>query len=373
MAEGLLDGVLGGEEEKIDPTESGAEPFAAAIAANLSSQNPEVATETAAFLREQTELLRAQKKNIDAEYEFFEAEWGPRLLALRLRTGFQVFFALFATVIGIGLAIVIYEGVQSRSVVIDSFSAPPALAADGLSGQVLASGLLDVLTRIQAASRANIEHRNLSNAWTNEIAIDVPETGISIEQLERMIKTRFGHDQHIQGDLALTEQGSLALTVRGTRILPKTITDEARNLDKILTAAGEYIYSQSQPGLWAAYLATNDRFDEAIHFAQGAYASADLNDRPYLLNAWANGIMSKGAEGAMADALPLFREAVRLKPDFWVGYVNIMASLGGLGDEEGSVRVGEKMMKDAGGRPGRAPEPSYGNYDQEVWDLPAEH
>src|ERR1700688_2285733 len=169
MAEGLLDGVLGGEEEKIDPTESGAEPFAAAIAANLSSQNPEVATETAAFLREQTELLRAQKKNVEAEYEFFEAEWGPRLLALRLRTGFQVFFALFATVIGIGLGIVIYSAVQSRSVVIDPFEAPPALAAKGLSGKVLAAGLLDVLTRIQAATRSTAEGRELSNGWTHEI------------------------------------------------------------------------------------------------------------------------------------------------------------------------------------------------------------
>jgi len=373
MREGLLDRVIGGEEEKIDPTEAGAEPFAAAIAANLSSHDPQVATETAAFLREQTELLRAQKKNIDAEYEFFETEWGPRLLALRLRTGFQIFFALFATVIGIGLAIVIYAAVRSRGVVIDPFEAPPALAAKGLSGKVLAAGLLDVLTRIQAATRSTAEGRALSNGWTKEIAIEVPETGISIEQLERMIKTRFGHDQHIQGDLVLTEQGSLALTVRGTRILPKTFTDEARNLDKILTAAGEYIYSQSQPGLWAAYLANNDRLDEAIHFAQGAYASADPNERPYLLNAWATSITTKGGEGAMAEALPLFREAVRLKPDFWVGYVNIMASIGGLGDEEGMVRVGEQMMKVAGGRPGRAPEMSYGNYDQEVWDLPAEH
>src|ERR1700688_4200683 len=370
MAEGLLDGVLGGEEEKIAPTESGTEPIVAAVAANLANQNPEVAAETAAMFRKQTEVLEVQKKNLEAEYEFFEAEWGPRLLALRLRTGFQVFFALFATVIGIGLAIVIYEGVQSRSVVIDSFSAPPALAADGLSGQVLASGLLDVLTRIQAASRANIEHRNLSNAWTNEIAIDVPETGISIGQLERMIKTRFGHDQHIQGDLVKTPMG-LALTVRGTGMLPKTFTGEAGALDKLLTQAGEYVFSQSQPGLWAAYLSNNDRNEEAIRFAQGAYNAVEASERPYVLNYWANAISGKGGDGANAEALPLYRETVRLKPDFWIGYNNIMYALAGLGDEEGVVRGGEQMTKAAGGRPGRAPEYQYQNYDQEVWDLPA--
>jgi hypothetical protein len=147
----LLDGVLGGEEEKIDPTKSGTEPMVAAVAANLSNQNPQVAAETLAKFRKQTEVLKVQKKNLEAEYQFFEAEWNPRLLALRLRTGFQVFFALFATVIGIGLAIVIYEAVQSRSVVIDPIDIAPNVAAEVPSSRILAAGLLDVLMRIQAA------------------------------------------------------------------------------------------------------------------------------------------------------------------------------------------------------------------------------
>src|SRR6202167_2910818 len=175
MAEGLLDGVLGGEEAKIDPTKAGTEPMVAAVAANLSNQDPQVAAETVAMFRKQTEVLEVQKTNLQAEYEFFEAEWNPRLLALRLRTGFQIFFALFATVIGLGLAIVIYTAIQSRSVVIDPIDIAPNVAADVPSGKIVAAGLLDVLTKIQAASRANIEHRNLSNAWTNLISIDVPE------------------------------------------------------------------------------------------------------------------------------------------------------------------------------------------------------
>ena len=73
----------------------------------------------------------------------------------------------------------------------------------------------------------------------------------------------------------------------------------------------------------------------------------------------------------MAEALPLFRETVRLKPDYWSGYNNIMYALGSLGDEEGVVRVGEQMKQAAGGRPGRAPEYMYQNYDWIVWDLPA--
>jgi hypothetical protein len=76
------------------------------------------------------------------------------------------------------------DAVASRSVVIDSFDAPPALAASGLSGRVVAAGVLDVLTRIQDASHKSALARNLSNAWTSEIAIDVPEVGVSIGQIE---------------------------------------------------------------------------------------------------------------------------------------------------------------------------------------------
>ena len=370
MAEGLFDGVLGGEEDKSAPTEGRAEAFAAAVAANLANRSPEVAAETVTFLRKQTELLEAQREAVKTEHEYFEVEWRPRLLALRLRTGFQIFIALFATVIGIGLAIVIYSAVQSRSVVIDPIDIAPNVAAEVPSGKIVAAGLLDVLTRIQAANQTNAEHRALSNAWTNDISIEVPETGISIGQLERMLKTRFGHDQHVDGDLVKTKTGALALTVRGTGILPKTFSDEAGDLDKLLREAGEYVYGQSPPGLWATYLST-ERFNEAISFSRSAYATADPNERPYLLNAWGNAIANKGAEGAMAEALSLWREALRLKPDYGVAYNNIMYALSNLGDEEGLVRIGEQLKEAAGGRPGRAPENQYENYDQTVWDLPA--
>jgi tetratricopeptide (TPR) repeat protein len=383
MAKGMLGGILGHEEEKPEveaaETLAGAEAFAAAVAAIASRQDPGVARKTETFLDKQAQLLETQHKHLEEEHaarlHYLRGqarEVDIRRFGLRLRVGFQLFIALAAIVIGIGAAIAIYDAVHSRSVVIDPFDIAPNVAAEVPSGKIVAAGLLDVLTRIQAANGSSAEHRSLSNAWTNDISIDVPETGISIGQLERVLKTRFGHDQHIDGDLVQTEKGGLALTVRGTGILPKTFTDEGRNLDKLLTQASEYVYGQSQPGLWAAYLYSNDRDDEAIRFSQTTYATVDPSERPYLLNAWANAILAKGGEGANREGLTLYREAVRLKPDYWAGYGNIVLALAGLGDEEGSVRVGEQMVKAAGGRPGRAPEYMYTNYDQAVWDLPAE-
>jgi tetratricopeptide (TPR) repeat protein len=371
MAEGLIEGMLGGEEDRPEPDDVRAVAFAAAVAANLSNHNPDVAAKTATFLHEQTRLLKTQRKTAEAEYRYFEQEWAPRLLGLRLRAAFHLLAALVATVISVGALILIVDAVRSRSVVIDQFESPPALLPSGLNGTVVAQGLLDVLTRIQASTRSNAEHRAISDAWSNDIAIELPETGISIGQLQRMLKARFGHDQHVDGDLVQTNGGALTLTVRGNGILPHSFSDPGGDLDKLLIQAGEYVYGQSQPGLFVAYLTNSGKNEEAISFAKAAYGTAQLEERPYILNYWANAISNIGGPGTLHEALSLYREAVRLKPDYWTAYNNIMFALVSLGDEEGVVRVGLQMMKTAGGRPGRAPDDMYANYDSEVYDLSA--
>src|ERR1700730_8021464 len=129
MAESLLGAVLSGEDEdKAESTKVGSEAIAAAGAANLTIHSPEVAAEAAAFFREQVEVLKIQKKILEAEHEYFETEWRPRLLGIRLRVGFQLFIALVATVIGSVGAVMLYDAVTSRRVVIEPFHAPQALA-----------------------------------------------------------------------------------------------------------------------------------------------------------------------------------------------------------------------------------------------------
>ena len=48
----------------------------------------------------------------------------------------------------------IRDAFASRRVVIEPFGAPPALAARGLTGKVVATGLLDELSRLQDATRS---------------------------------------------------------------------------------------------------------------------------------------------------------------------------------------------------------------------------
>jgi tetratricopeptide (TPR) repeat protein len=378
MAKGVLGGILGDEDERpeVETPEArpSAEAFAAAVAAIASRQDPQVTRDTSTFLNKQSRLLDIQAKHLEDEhaarlhYLLGQArEVDIRRFGLRLRVGFQLFIALVATVIGSVGVVMLYDAVTSRRVVIEPFHAPPALAARGADGVVVASGLLDELSRLQDATRSSVQRLDLSSAWASQVKLEVPETGISLGEISRLLRERFGHDVRIDGNLVETSAGGLALTVRGNGVPPKTFSGLATELNTLTVKAAEYVYSKSQPARWAYYLQNAGRSEEAIAFCRTAFGSVSKEDRPYLLNVWANSINNTG--GSPRDALGLYRAALKLKPDYWVGYNNVMNSLWILGDEEGTWRAGEDMRKAAGGRPGRAPELQYQNWDMLTWNL----
>jgi tetratricopeptide (TPR) repeat protein len=380
MSEGMLGGMLGGEEEKpeVEAPEplASAEAFAAAVAAKLAGGDPEVARDTSAFLKKQAQLLETQNRHLEEEHGLRIAhlrnqlsEEKVRRFGLRLRVGFQLFLVLGATVIGVGIAVMLRDAFTSRSVVVESFDAPLAFAARGVTGKVIAGGVLDELNRLQAATKSSAAKRGLANAWASEVKLAVPETGISVGEISRLLKARFGHDLHIDGDLVETATGGLALTVRGDGVQPKTFAGATSELNKLTTEVAEYVYAESQPALWATYLSNAGRDQEAIAFCRAAFAGAAKADRPYLLSTWANSLENTG--GSPGEALTLYRAALKIKPDFWIASGNVMNALWLLGDEEGAWRVGEDMRKAAGGRPGRAPEWYYQNWDSLTWNLRA--
>src|SRR5208282_1339715 len=229
MPEGLLGRITGGEDDKSDVAApealANAEAFAAAVAAIASRQDPDVARKTAAFLDHQSRLLQTQTQHLDDEHaarlHYLRGqarEVDIRRFGLRLRVGFQLFIALAATAIGIGAAVMIRDALTSRLVVIDPFDVTPNLATKVPSGKIVASGLLDELTRLQDATRSSVQRLDLSNAWTSQARLEVPDTGVSLGELSRLLRARFGHDVHIDGDLIDAPTGGLAFTVRGNGV-----------------------------------------------------------------------------------------------------------------------------------------------------------
>jgi tetratricopeptide (TPR) repeat protein len=371
MAEGLFGGLLGDEEE-IPELESetlgGADAFAAAVAARLSANDPGVARKTEEFLAEQTRLLAVQRALLEDEHALRLSRLRGQRLGIYIRVGFQIFVALAATVVGVVFAVLLHDAVTSRSVIVEAFAAPPALSGHGMNGTVVAGAFLDELTRLQNATQTSAAaKRDLSSAWSHEVTVSMPDAGISLGELSHLLRARFGHDLHIEGDLVETNAGGLALTVRGDGVRAREFTGSTDELHKLIVTAAEYVYSESQPVLWAIYLEGAARFPEELAFIKATYSSASPADRPYLLNSWGNinGLLG----GSQQESLRLYQTAIKLKPDYWVPQSNIQGVLVGLGQEEAAWRAGEDLRRAAGGRPGAAGESYYGASDALTWNL----
>jgi tetratricopeptide (TPR) repeat protein len=359
MAEGIVGGILVEDEQKSEAEAvAGAEAFAAAVAAIASRQDPEVARGTVEFLSEQSRLLRTQAQHLEDEHALRLSQLRGQRVAQILRITSQIGVALVILVICAGIAVMLHDAFTSHSVVIDSFDAPAALAPRGVTGTVLASDVLNELIRLQSTTRSqalNNEKRSLANDWSNDVKVDVPETGVSLGEISRLLKARFGHDLHIGGSLVETASGRLALTVGGDHLLPRTFTGGAGDLDTLTVDAAQYVYAQFEPTLWARYLVDTNRCPEAIAFIKSVYSGIYDQRRASLLNDWGNCSRpdhtgNDHSPAARRQALELYQEALKIDPDFVFAYVNEESLLHRSGDDEGAWRIGKAASTRMGQR-----------------------
>lgn len=386
MTEGLLGGVLGNEDEKPETeapgTLAGADAFAAAVAARLSASDPEVARDTSVFLKKQAQLLETQNEHLKDEHALRLEHLAHQRQLLRgqrisqaIRISFQILIALLVLAVALGIAAMLHRAFTSHEVVIDTFDAPAGLAARGVTGSVVAGDVLDALTGLQndTTGTAATFERNLSNAWSSQLRVEVPDTGISLGDLSALLSAHFGHDLHIGGALVETDSGQLVLTIRGDNLAPKTFTGSAGMLQQLAAEAAQYVYAQSEPALWAFYLFHQGRCPEAIAFVRSAYEDADPQFRPYLLNAEANCVRETGGRMSVREALALYHAAQALEPDYWVTYLNEQLTLSTLGDEEGAWRAAQALRRAAGGQPGAAPRIYFIDWEMLTRDFQTAH
>ena len=385
MAEDLLGGLLGGEPERVEEevTESriGAEAFAAALAADHAKYDPSVARAAERFLDKQARLLDAQTAELEEQRPLRlrhlhnqSREGKLRRSGQRIRLAMQVFIGLILTVLGVGVLLMLYDAFNARSVVVDAFKAPSGLASRGLTGDVVAEDVLDALQKMQDATRTADKGLNTRGAWASDIKVEVPETGVSIGEINRMLHERFGHDLHIGGELMQTGTGGLALTVRGEGVPAATFSGDQGDLQKLTVQAAEYVYGRSQPARFAAYLTDENRFEEEVAFLASVFPRAGTDvDRANLANIWGNAYAGLFKPDLAASkyrlAMAFSKPRTRL---WWRAWGNLVGSIGASQGEEAGWRESRAMLQAAASAPNREqPElPFLVNPAQLTWDLP---
>jgi tetratricopeptide (TPR) repeat protein len=274
MPEGLIGGLVGGEDERseVESPEAlaTAEAFAAAVAARLSAGDPEVARDTSAFLKKQTQLLETQNKHLEEEHparmQFLRGqarEVDIRRFALRMRLALQIFLMLVATVIGIAALIMLRDAITDHGLVVEAFSVPPDMVKDGLTGEVVATRFLDKLQAMQAATMSDRPADSYQYNWGSDIKVEIPETGLDLKAVSKYFRDRFGHSNRITGEVIHTPTG-IALTARFGDVPPTTLMGTENDFDELAGKAAEAVYRTSQPYRFAQYLHDRGRNDEAL-------------------------------------------------------------------------------------------------------------
>jgi len=311
------------------------DPAALGLALEGAEHNPAVAKELRAYLRKQGALAELQAEELKDELVWRHWSLRVRHISDVMKLAFELSLALIFTAIVVGIGIAIWSAANADGLVIDSFNVPAAMAQKGLSGQVVASKMLDRLTRMQDEAISARANSSFSNDWTSDIKVEIPETGVSLGQLMRYLHGWLGHEAHLSGDVYETADG-IALSLRLSGQPGVTVTGKTGDLDQVAQKAAEAVYRSAQPYRYSIYLAKHRRTAEAIAVLKADTADGRTNERAWAYNGLAVIALSAGR---FDDAAAYARLSIDAAPDLPNPYASLSIVAANLGHDEAAVRL----------------------------------
>jgi tetratricopeptide (TPR) repeat protein len=283
-----------------------------------------------AWLEEQTVLARLQAADLRREDSV--RHWSLRVHHVSdvLKLAFELALALIFTSVVAVIAVAFWEAAHDDGLVIEAFKVPADMAGKGLTGDVVASQLLDRLTDLQAKTDSSRAPSTYSSGWGSDIKVEIPDTGISIREAYRYLAGWLGHQTHISGEVYRTETG-IALTARVGGNAGARFEGSERDLDKLIGRAAESVYGETQPFRYAVYLTSHGRNDEEAVVLRDLALNGPDSEKPWAYTVWAyDPILT----GDLATALYRTRKAVELAPDLPLAQDDLSVMEGLAGHEE---------------------------------------
>lgn len=259
---------------------------------------------------------------------------GWQIMKERAGFGLRVLTGVVGVIAALLVGSLIWEASQERGLVIEPFSVPPEFAERGVTGQVVASRLLDRLSEMSDQTISVRAPSTYANNWNGDIKVQIPQTGVSVGELRRYLVEWLGKQTTIGGELYRTPDGLSLIARTGTATAtPQTGADE-RALDAMIQAAAEQVYAVTQPYRYAIYLGR--RGDDEGEVRQEAalrdlIASGDEPDRMWAHTALNLLLQNKGDwRGAVREA----DAALAIEPKFALAYSNRWGAYSGMGHAE---------------------------------------
>ncbi|HEX8569863.1 MAG TPA: hypothetical protein VF699_08075 [Caulobacteraceae bacterium] len=253
-------------------------------------------------------------------------------VALKALTGVAAIAA--AAVLGT----LVWQAARSEALVVTPFSVPPELAQRGLTGQVVATRLLDGLASLQAETLSNRPQGSYANDWGDDVQVEIPQTGVSIGELQDFLRGWLGKETNITGEVVRTPAG-YSVTARAGADAGKTFSGTEAEIDALILKASESVYAATQPGRYAGWLVDKKRNDEAVEVYRRLSFIGDKKGRAWAFAEWS--ALAKTPD----EKLKLAERAVALDPDQPTAHMARSSALNALGREEAVLKADRRVAE----------------------------
>jgi tetratricopeptide (TPR) repeat protein len=293
-----------------------------------------------AFLEKQGRLIDLQTEHLHEQRELIlsRLRWGR--FSDRVKAAIQVMTALVGLAVALAIGAMAWRAHEDHGVTIAAFAVPPDFAQKGLTGQVVASQVLDRLADLEAKTVTARPASTYVNDWGGDIKVEIPETGVSLGELNRYLREWLGHETRISGEVIRTPTG-VAVTARVGDAPGKRFDGAEADLDTLVQRAAEAVYSQTQPYRWAVYLASQKQRQAAIAAYRQLAKSGAVEDR-----AWAYaGLASQAIQDYRGiEAVRFAGDALRLNPRLYPAHFMFNESLDILGRTQAHLEATRREL-----------------------------
>ncbi len=318
------------------------DPAALAVLALKAQRDKDVDELLERYLKSQSALADVQTEEIRHEWHLRYGSVRMRYYADILHVTFNVAIAFIAIIAAAIIGGLVWTAAHENGLVVEAFAVPPDMQARGLSGQAVASQLLDRIMDLQAASASTRPADSFSNNWGDDIKIEIPSTGVSIGEARRMMIMWLGNETHITGEVYRTDTG-LAIATRASGEPGSLVTGAGTDFPALLQQAAEAVFRQTQPYRYAVYLMRQGKFPAAETVLQRLAVTGDTARERAGADLGLG--MIANSRGDWYGGVTLHRRAAALFPDFALAYIDLDAEEATLAHPEASLAAARKAVQ----------------------------
>jgi tetratricopeptide (TPR) repeat protein len=258
-----------------------------------------------------------------------------------MKVVFELAVALFVAAVSIAVLSAVWSAHKANGLVIESFQVPSSFAERGLTGQVVASHLLDKLAGLQDRTDSFRAPDSYANNWGDDIKVQIPDTGVSIGEFNRYLRQWLGHETHITGEV-WRDGDDVSVVARAGAEEGTVFTGKERDLDALLEQAAEAVYEKTQPYRYAAYIANKGEVAKAGVVLAKVVASSPPSEQAWAYALWSNADFDAGDWRAVIDKTG---RAIALDPDNALAWENRGELERERGEDETALRDFRKTLE----------------------------